>query len=64
VHAIGQTNVTTIIDIETMATTSTIVVEADILQLHIGFDPIKLGVGFEDNATNGQKGLAHDSKVR
>ncbi len=44
----------TIINTATMATFPTTVVGADI-QLHIGSDPIKLGVGngFEDNATNG-----------
>ncbi len=48
-----------------MATVPTIVVGPN-QQLHIGSDPIKLGVGngSEVNATNGQEGLAHVSKVR
>jgi hypothetical protein len=52
------------IDIAAMATVPTIVVGAN-QQLHIGSDPIKLGVenGSEVNATNGQEGLAHVSKV-
>jgi hypothetical protein len=56
----GKTN----IDTTAMATVPTIVVGAD-QQLHIGSDPIKLGVGngSEVNATNGQAGLAHVSKV-
>jgi hypothetical protein len=61
----GQTGVKTNIDTVAMATVvPTIVVGAD-QQLHIGSDPIKLGVGngFEVNATNGQEGLAHVSKV-
>jgi hypothetical protein len=47
--------VTTIIDTATMAALPTIVVGAYIIQLHIGSNPIKLGVGngFEDNTTNG-----------
>jgi hypothetical protein len=61
----GQTSVKTNIDTTTMAVIPTIVVGAN-QQLHIGSDPIKLGVGngSEVNATNGQKGLAHVSKVR
>jgi len=61
----GQTCVKTNIDIAAMAAIPTIVVGAD-QQLHIGSDPIKLrvGNGFEVNATNGQEGLAHVSKVR
>jgi hypothetical protein len=53
-----------IIDTTAMAALPTTIVGADV-QLHIGFDPIKLGVGngSEDNATNGQEGLAHVSKV-
>ncbi len=53
------------IDTTAMGAVPTIVVGAD-QQLHIGFDPIKLGVGngSEVNATNGQEGLAHVSKVR
>jgi hypothetical protein len=60
----GQTCVKTNIDTAAMATVPTIVVGAD-QQLHIGSDPIKLGVGngSEVNATNGQEGLAHVSKV-
>jgi hypothetical protein len=56
--------VKTNIDTTTMATVPTIVVGAD-QQLHIGSDPIKLGVenGSEVNAINGQEGLAHVSKV-
>jgi hypothetical protein len=65
VHIIGQTCGTTIIEIAAMVTLPTTIVGADIVQLHIGSNPIKLGVGngFEDNATNGQKGLAHVGKV-
>ncbi len=61
----GQTCVKTNIGIAAMATVLTIVVGAD-QQLHIGSDLIKLGVGngYEVNATNGQEGLAHVSKVR
>jgi len=61
----GQTCVKTNIDTAAMAAVPTIVVGAD-QQLHIGPDPIKLGVGngSEVNATNGQEGLAHVSKVR
>ncbi len=61
----GQTCVKTNIDTATMVVVPTIVVGAD-QQLHIGSDPIKLGVrnGSEVNATNGQEGLAHVSKVR
>ncbi len=61
----GQTCVKTNIDTAAMVTVPTIVVGAD-QQLHIGSDPIKLGVrnGSEVNATNGQEGLAHVSKVR
>jgi hypothetical protein len=61
----GQTCVKTNIDTATVATVPTIVVGAD-QQLNIGSDPIKLGVrnGSEVNATNGQEGLAHVSKVR
>jgi len=61
----GQTCVKTNIDIAAMVAIPTIVVGAD-QQLHIGSDPIKLrvGNGFEVNATNGQEGLAHVSKVR
>ncbi len=53
------------IDIAAMATVPTIVVGAN-QRLHIGSDPIKLGVrnGSKVNATNGQEGLAHVSKVR
>ncbi len=60
----GQTCVKTNIDTAAMAA-GTIVVGAD-QQLHIGSDPIKLGVrnGSKVNATNGQEGLAHVSKVR
>jgi hypothetical protein len=60
-----QTCVKTNIDTTVMAVVPTIVVGAD-QQLHIGSDPIKLGVrnGSEVNATNGQEGLAHVSKVR
>jgi hypothetical protein len=60
----GQTCGKTNIDTAAMATVPTIVVGAD-QQLHIGSDPIKLGVGngSEVNATNGQEGLAHVSKV-
>jgi hypothetical protein len=60
----GQTCVKTNIDAAAMAAVPTIIVGAD-QQLHIGSDPIKLGVGngFEVNATNGQEGLAHVSKV-
>ncbi len=61
----GQIGVKTNIDTATMAAVPTIVVGAD-QQLHIGSNPIKLGVenGSEVNATNGQEGLAHVSKVR
>ncbi len=61
----GQTCVKTNIKTTAMAAVPTIVVGAD-QQLHIGSDPIKLGVenGSEVNATNGQEGLAHVSKVR
>jgi phosphotransferase system IIA component len=64
VHVVGQTCVKTIIDTAAMAALPTTVVGANV-QLHIGSDPIKLGVGngFEENATNGQEGLAHVSKV-
>ncbi len=56
---------TTIIDTIAMVTLPTIVVGADVVQLHIGSDLIKLGVGngSEDKASNGQEGLAHVSKV-
>jgi hypothetical protein len=49
-----------------MAIIPTTVVGADIVQLHIGFDPIKLGMGngYEGNAINGQEGITHVSKVR
>jgi hypothetical protein len=65
VHAIGKTCVITIIHTVTMVTFPTIVVGAYIVQLHIGSDPIELGVGngSEDKATTGQEGLAHVSKV-
>jgi hypothetical protein len=55
----GQTCVKTNIDIAAMVAVPTIVVGAD-QQLHIGSDPIKLGIGngSEVNATNGQEGLA------
>ncbi len=58
----GQTCVKTIIDTVAMATLPTIVVGANV-QLHIGSNPIKLGVGngSEDITTNGQEGLAHVS---
>ncbi len=61
----GQTCVKTNINTAVMAVVPTIVVGVD-QQLHIGFNPIKLGVGngSEVNATNGQEGLAHVSKVR
>jgi hypothetical protein len=61
----GQTSVKTNIDTVAMATVPTIVVGAD-QQLRIGSDLIKLGVGngSEINATNGQEGLTHVSKVR
>ncbi len=61
----GQTCVKTNIDTAAMATVPTIVIGAD-QQLHIGSNPIKLGVrnGSEVNATNGQEGLTHVSKVR
>jgi hypothetical protein len=61
----GQTCVKTNIDTTAMAAIPTIVVGAN-QQLHIGSDLIKLGVGngSEINATNGQEGLAHVSKVR
>ncbi len=61
----GQTCVKTNIDTIAVAVVPTIVVGAE-QQLHIGSDPIKLGVrnGSEVNATNGQEGLAHVSKVR
>ncbi len=57
---------TTIIDSIVMAIIPTTVVGADIVQLHIGFDPIKLGMGngYEGNAINGQEGITHVSKVR
>jgi hypothetical protein len=57
--------VKTNIDTTAMAAAPTIVIGAD-QQLHIGSDPIKLGVrnGSKVNATNGQEGLAHVSKVR
>jgi hypothetical protein len=60
-----QTCVKTNIDTAVVAAVPTIVLGAN-QQLHIGSDPIKLGVrnGFEVNATNGQEGLAHVSKVR
>jgi hypothetical protein len=60
----GQTCVKTNIDTTAMVAIPTIVVGAD-QQLHIGSDLIKLGVGngYEVNATNGQEGLAHVSKV-
>ncbi len=47
-----------------VATVPTTIVGVD-QQLHIGSDPIKLGVknGSEVNATNGQEGVAHVSKV-
>jgi hypothetical protein len=50
----GQTCVKTNIDTAAVAAVPTIIVEAD-QQLHIGSDPIKLGVrnGSEVNATNG-----------
>ncbi len=66
VHAIGQIGGTIIIDSVAMAKFPTTVVGANIVQLHIGSDPIKLGVGngSENNATNGQEGLAHVNKVR
>jgi hypothetical protein len=65
VHVIGQIGVTTIINTATMAATPTTVVGVNIVQLHIGSNPIKLGVGngSKDNATNGQEGLAHVNKV-
>jgi hypothetical protein len=61
----GQTGVKTNIDTAAMVAVPTIVVGAN-QQLHIGSDPIKLGVGngSEVNAINGQEGLAHVSKVR
>jgi hypothetical protein len=61
----GQTCVKTNIDTVAMAAVPTIVVGAD-QQLHIGFDPIKFGVGngSKVDAINGQEGLAHVSKVR
>ncbi len=61
----GQTCVKTNIDTAAVAAVTTTVVGAD-QQLHIGSDPIKLGVrnGSEVNATNGQEGVAHVSKVR
>ncbi len=61
----GQTSVKTNINTVAMAAVPTIVIGAD-QQLHIGSDPIKLGVGngSEVNAINGQEGLAHVSKVR
>jgi len=61
----GQTCVKTNIDTAAMVAVPTIVVGVD-QQLHIGSDPIKLGIGngFEVNATNGQEGLTHVNKVR
>ncbi len=53
------------IDTAAMVAVPTIIVGAD-QQLHIGSNPIKLGIGngSEVNAINGQEGLAHVSKVR
>ncbi len=61
----GQTCVKTNIDTAAMVAVPTTVVGAD-QQLHIGSDPIKLGVrnGSKVNAINGQHGVAHVSKVR
>jgi hypothetical protein len=51
VHAIGQIGVTTIIHTTSMATTPTTIVGPDIVQLHIGSDPLSLGWGMDLKTT-------------